>query len=280
MALSPSDKKLLDESNGNYIVMAVKKLGNWLGGLWNDYTGVTQNNANLDFQRENFDYQKALQQQIFEREDNAYQRTVNDMRAAGLNPVSMQGTNGVGEAVSTDSLSSQKTSDLQAVSDIMNVLNQVSSTRNNASLSHAQSNLMNAQADNQRIKNVWEADILKETLEGMDLDNIGKRFSNERQNIAWLNEQANYDFSSNFGITDNMPDLVKLAVLQSGKGAFGKKRTDFIRSWDDDTFGKTFNQYVSSDFISHGDLRGAILENNLLNGLLQMIPGFGKVLGR
>lgn len=41
---------------------------------------------NLAFQKENLEYQKALQQQIFEREDTAYQRKVNDLIAAGINP--------------------------------------------------------------------------------------------------------------------------------------------------------------------------------------------------
>lgn len=59
------------------------------------------NQMNLDFQREKFDYDKALQQQLFEREDSAYQRTVQDMRAAGISPLAMQGTNGAGEAVAT-----------------------------------------------------------------------------------------------------------------------------------------------------------------------------------
>lgn len=57
---------------------------------------------NLAFQRENLDYQKALQQQIFQREDSAYQRTVSDMRAAGLSPLAMNGTNGAGEAIQTE----------------------------------------------------------------------------------------------------------------------------------------------------------------------------------
>lgn len=56
---------------------------------------------NLGFQRENLDYQKALQQHIFDREDTAYQRTVSDMRNAGISPLAMQGTNGAGEAIST-----------------------------------------------------------------------------------------------------------------------------------------------------------------------------------
>lgn len=55
---------------------------------------------NLGFQRELQEYNKALQQQIFEREDTSYQRTAQDMLAAGLNPLDMQGTNGAGEVVS------------------------------------------------------------------------------------------------------------------------------------------------------------------------------------
>lgn len=58
-------------------------------------------NKNLEFQRENLDYQKALQEKIFQREDSSYQRTVADMRAAGLSPLAMNGTNGAGEAIQT-----------------------------------------------------------------------------------------------------------------------------------------------------------------------------------
>ena len=42
--------------------------------------------ANLDYQKETNAYQKALQQRIFQREDTAVQRRVNDLIAAGLNP--------------------------------------------------------------------------------------------------------------------------------------------------------------------------------------------------
>lgn len=59
---------------------------------------------NLAYQRELFDYNKLLQQRIFDREDNAYQRTVNDMRKAGLSPLMMNGTNGAGEAIAQTAL--------------------------------------------------------------------------------------------------------------------------------------------------------------------------------
>lgn len=44
------------------------------------------NLQNIHFQEKNLEYQKDLQQQIFEREDTAYQRKVNDLIAAGINP--------------------------------------------------------------------------------------------------------------------------------------------------------------------------------------------------
>ena len=59
--------------------------------------------ANLQFQRENFEYQKALQKQIFEREDTAYQRAVADAQQVGINPMALAGSGGAqaGEAIST-----------------------------------------------------------------------------------------------------------------------------------------------------------------------------------
>ena len=75
-----------------------------------DQTNATNKaiaDQNLGFQRENLDYTKALQQQIFNREDSSYQRTVSDMRAAGMSPLVMNGTNGAGEAIATTAMNNQ-----------------------------------------------------------------------------------------------------------------------------------------------------------------------------
>lgn len=60
---------------------------------------------NLGYQRELQEYNKALQERIFEREDTSYQRTAKDMLAAGLNPLSMSALNGSGSVVSQNPLS-------------------------------------------------------------------------------------------------------------------------------------------------------------------------------
>lgn len=55
---------------------------------------------NLAFQRETLDYQKSLQSQIFEREDNSVQRRAADMEAAGINKALAAGNGAsAGEAI-------------------------------------------------------------------------------------------------------------------------------------------------------------------------------------
>lgn len=259
---------------------------------WNTFKNGTTNetnleiaNQNLAFQRENLDYQKALQQQIFQREDTAYQRSVNDMRLAGMNPMAMQGTNGAGETIQTEALNNpyQHTDqgNLQAISQIFDVINQVSNTRNNASLQQSQANLINAQADNQRIKNLFEEDLLSKTLESKELQNIGQKFQNERSNIAWLNDQANLNFNTAYGLTDNMPDLLKISALMSGNKIYNRDFIDFKKRINDYGLGKSFTTYTDTDssgFLSAQQLKGALVENSIINGLLQLIPmGIGTL---
>lgn len=87
-------------------------LGALLGGLSGAVGGLAQAGAsilntretnktnknvaeqNLGFQRENLDYQKALQQTIFQREDTAHQREIEDLKRAGINPLATAGGNG------------------------------------------------------------------------------------------------------------------------------------------------------------------------------------------
>lgn len=62
------------------------------------------NRENLDWQKQQyFDqmaYSKALQGQIFAREDNSYQRTAADLMTAGYSPLAINGTNDAGSVVS------------------------------------------------------------------------------------------------------------------------------------------------------------------------------------
>lgn len=58
---------------------------------------------NMNFRQQEFDYNKALQQTLFDREDTSLQRSVNDARGAGLSPLAGLNGAGAGQAVSVGS---------------------------------------------------------------------------------------------------------------------------------------------------------------------------------
>lgn len=251
--------------------------------IWKGITGQLSNEViadqNLDFQRENLDYQKALQQQIFEREDTAYQRTVQDMRRAGLNPLSMQGTNGAGEAIATQPLNNQAQAynNLGLVSELMNTVNQLKNISSNTSLNNANADLVQAQANNQKIKNLFESDILSNTLNGIKFENIGKRFKNERENIAWHNDFHNYLFNRQFGVSDNMPDLMKTINIFTHQS---NDMSDFVKEYDrnPDNIGLNFNRIGNYSFNTFEnaldkvpELKGALKESKLGKIFLELL---------
>ena len=77
-------------------------IGALAGGAMTSGGSIVQGYWNKKQQEKNLDYQKDLQAQIFEREDNSVQRRVADLKKAGLSPTLAAGSGaGAGSVIST-----------------------------------------------------------------------------------------------------------------------------------------------------------------------------------
>lgn len=150
---------------------------------------------NYQLQARELEYQHALQQQIFDREDTAYQRTVADMRKAGMSPLAMSGTNNAGEAISTtapqynyehraDTTTPQILGSLipQAISSISNI----ASLRNQA----AQNSLIEEQARKLRIENDYQ-----EENYGSTQDKQSELLDQQVRSLTQANDESEQTFA-------------------------------------------------------------------------------------
>lgn len=124
---------------------------------------------NREFIEGERDYQRALQQQIFDREDTAFSRQASDLASIGINPLSQGSLNGAGagqavSAVAEPGLSSRGGTALHndyspsevlnnSVTPILSLINGI----NNISTSGFQRDLLRQESDSVRLKNQEQA---------------------------------------------------------------------------------------------------------------------------
>lgn len=260
-------------------VTGIAQIGLGIGNMVNNNR---INQQNLQLQQEQLEYQKQLQQDIFAREDTAYQRTVNDMRSAGLSPLSMNGTNGAGSVVSTSAPQRQTQSSTDAINGLNNAFNSF------ATAQQTLSSIQNAQKQNQ---------LLQTQIDGNNIDNASRRLRNlaELKNIISQTNLRNKDIASfDVLLDDTLLNSLSLRNLRASESDLRVSETNLnksLKTREDDynalnSFRKNIlenqsniSNYELQSFLSK--LKRQIRDDNFMStfGLTDSMPDKYKDLG-
>lgn len=212
-------------------------------------------NQNLGFQRENLDYQKQLQQQIFNREDTSYQRTVADMRKAGISPLAMQGTNGAGEAISTEAMNNSMVAQgyqaqgwqAQKAQTLRSAMTDAEVLRGILDITSAVSNLQKNSEETRSlsIQNDYAESSFNSRLAQQKAQTILSHYS-------VLDAREKRYYNNLYGITESMPEDQKLAhiasfELLSDEEKAKRKTGKALREFEDRLDLKNFDKYGTFD---------------------------------
>jgi len=124
-------------------------------GLVNNYI----NYKNYKLQKDNYNYQKDLQNTIFMREDSSIQRRIADLNASGLSPVLA-----AGQGAGTGSVVSTAAPQLQGMSDLANQAMALMTQEANIAKTAAEKDLVEAQKTKVNVEtamNNWDFALAK-----------------------------------------------------------------------------------------------------------------------
>lgn len=194
------------------------------------------NEQQLGFARDQYEYQKALNEKQMQREDSSYQRTVSDMRSAGLSPLMMSSTDS-SSPLTAPSMVDNGTQPLyngftmqdkglgDVLSNVATVGNQVQSFRS------TEKTLDSQDLDNQRklIDNFFELCTLTNRLSQSQSEAIISKYNA-------LSEREKHTYNAYYGISDNMDDKEKLfRIVGTQLGLFESQGngSDFRNEFED-----------------------------------------------
>lgn len=250
----------------NFDYGAIDPIVGGIGLLYNMGSGIAQQvmNAKNDdwnkkFAREQFDYQKSLNDRLMEREDNAVQRRAADLEAAGLSKTlaagdaaqsSVAGISPLGNAANSNKTFQQ----LQRM-DIANSYAQYKMTRANEITRLKEGNLIDAEADTQiALQNMYNAQADNyNSITNMNEHNL--RYARFFKMPTGLSARASnkYELLSSFG------QFLLQTVFEPGGAhkSFEQASKQYSEFLDSENITGSDKQKLMNDFYkAHGAIKG------------------------
>lgn len=149
------------------------------------------NADNLAFQKETLDYQKGTQKETWNREDNAVQRRLADLKAAGLSPALAAGSAASTSApmqVITPQRGENKVPafNVGQVLESIAMMNQFAKSKAETEYIKAQTEASRAQTESTILSNMYANASYSDRLADLQLE-MGEKGA--RTNLAWANQQ-------------------------------------------------------------------------------------------
>ena len=174
---------------------------------FNEQMNIANRNAQL--QQEVFDFQKAQQEKAYEREDTSYQRTVQDMRAAGLSPLMMSGTDGSGSMISP--VTPQMDVDSAYATKANNRANQLQLQQQKVDLASRKMDFLVKAGE--ALQTIRDPSLTEE-------DRIGANLSNQALRIKNLIDSMDASFLKNNGFSGSMSEKQMLTQIINKGGYY------------------------------------------------------------
>lgn len=202
--------------------------------VWKGATGQTMqeqiNQTNADIAEKNLEYQKAFNEQVFNREDTSMQRAKDDAMAAGFSPLAalgnIRGSNAVVSAPQ-QAITAQSSASVSPASALSAIGNMVSGIKN------AVTNAKNADTEQQRVNDIADFNRVTSSLRAKELDVHHSEFLTNY-------EESVRQFDKNLKQTKDLQESVNQLKrdLQEDEQRFLRNQTELNQSYETERFQK------------------------------------------